>query len=276
MPAIPFVIIVLMYVASATERPKLTLTFSTSMRVSQGYGHDGDGCDVAEANMQYNRTAVSQVWFDDSGQRLAQSNPSLARGAHSNLTCIGLYKMHPPTEVDLLADVSAPGGFQCHTEALPKSYCNNGSRICPPAFGTFGDLFSPFTSILGDYYLNTSLLAHSTEADVWQWEWTQPTLMPNGTYINVTRNFTYTVSNTPTADGTRPLLRFQWTQSIPLQPAVPIHRDCFIFDYTDQYKAGPIDPSRWQVPKGVKCSPGPARSAPWGTGRLTATGGLEP
>lgn len=96
------------------------------------------------------------------------------------------------------------------------------------------------------------------QADVWQWEWVHPTIfVVNGSdvTINVTRNYTYWVS-TKRVENTRPLLRFQWTQSIPLLPALPVHRDCFIFDYTARYKAGAIDPSHFEAPPGVTCRKG--------------------
>merc|ERR1719201_3353347 len=69
------------------------------------------------------------------------------------------------------------------------------------------------------------------------------------------RNDTYTLADTAHAhsDGTRPLHRFVWTQSIPLEPALPVHRDCFVFDYTTNYIPGPIDPGRWRPPPGVVC-----------------------
>jgi len=110
------------------------------------------------------------VWFDNSGKRLAQTNLGLARvDPHPNLTSIGLYlDLNGPTEIDLTADPTSPGGFQCQTEALPPSYCRNGSRTCPPEFGSFGHMFTPFTDILGDYYLNTSFLAKTDGAELWQ------------------------------------------------------------------------------------------------------------
>ena len=47
-----------------------------------------------------------------------------------------------------------------------------------------------------------------------------------------------------------------WTQSIPLLPALPVHRDCFLFDYSHDYVPGPIDPARWLPPPGVKIQNG--------------------
>jgi hypothetical protein len=81
--------------------------------------------------------------------------------------------------------------------------------------------------------------------------------MPNNTIgkFNVTRNYTYTLAKHELADGTRPLLAFQWTQSIPLKPALPVHRDCFMFSYASNYTPGPIAPRRWAAPPGITCQP---------------------
>ena len=101
---------------------------------------------------------------------------------------------------------------------------------------------------------------------MWQWSWTQATKIPvNGTIVvmNVTRNYTYTLADAASArpDGTRPLFRFEWTQSIPLRPALPVHRDCFLFDYTLGYAPGPIDAARWLPPPGVTCQNGSLAAA---------------
>ena len=175
-----------------------------------------------------------------------------------NLTVIGLYAVVPPTEYVL--DVRTYGPI-CDTEPLPDKYCANGSRTCPPVFGDFGfGHLNALTSVLGSNYYNTTLLESRPKqgVEVWQWEWTLPTKIPvNGSIhiMNVTRNYTYTLADTAHAhsDGTRPLHRFVWTQSIPLEPALPVHRDCFVFDYTTNYIPGPIDPGRWGPPPGVVC-----------------------
>ena len=266
-------------VASHTQ-PPLALQFEAKIHAAQGFGHDGDGCVLAERQLAQ-APVVSQVWFDAPGKRLAQENTELRPiDPRPNLTVIGRFDDRPPTEIDV--DVIG-GKLWCETEPLPPSFCANGSRTCPPKFGDFGSL-NAFTSIraklesprdrthsalvshhplpsaatgvLGMYYYNTSLFHSGVDSEVWQWEWVNPTLIPvNGSVIlmNVTRNFTYTVSTSRRADGTRPLLRFQWTQSIPLRPALPVHRDCFIFDYTTAYKAGPITSARFEGPAGVTC-----------------------
>lgn len=241
------------------SRPQLALQFSSKMRLAQGYGHNGDGCVIAEAALR-SEPVVSRVWFDAPGERLAMTNPGYARvDPRPNLTVIGRFDEQPPLELDISRDPGARGGYSCTEEPLPPSYCPNGTKACPPTFGTWGELFTPFSNILGVYYLNTSLLSSTAESDLWQWGWTQPTRMPNGTFINVTRNYTYAVGRTAAADGTRPLHRFTWTQSIPLQPAQPVHRDCFIIDYTSEYRQGRVDASRFEAPPGVACTPGDGR-----------------
>jgi hypothetical protein len=264
--------------ADVAIRPNLTLQFFSEMHAAKGYGHNGDGCLLAEAALQNKSQRVIQnIWFDYPNQRLAQSNPGLKPGPDPGITVIGLYAVNPPTELDL---EQKSYGQKCFTEPIPPTYCRNGSRVCPPKFGFFGEGLTPFSSVFGDNYLNTSLLESTPTADIWQWEYVNPTLMPNRSIINVTRNYTYTVSKTPAADGTRPLLRFQWTQSIPLEPALPIHRDCFIFDHTANYTAGPIDPSRWHAPVGVTCEPrepvSGADESPRSAGLTTTTAAASP
>ena len=245
--------------APAHPQPPLTLQFSTTMRVAQGWGHDGDGCLAAEAALAKS-PVISRIWFDKPGQRLAQTNPGLRLPDPTpNLTVIGLYATTPPTELDL--DTRTYGPI-CDTEPLPDVYCNNGSRTCPPVFGDFGfGHLNALTSVLGSNYYNTTLLTKQKGADIWQCSWTNPTeVLVNGTIkvINITRNYSYTLANAASArpDGTRPLHRFVWTQSIPLLPALPVHRDCFLFDYSQDYVPGAIDPARWLPPPGVKCQNG--------------------
>ena len=235
---------------TAAAPPALTLEFISDMHVAQGYGHDGDGCIIAEKNMATDPVR-STVWFDAPGTRLAQTNPGLAAvDPRPNTTFVGVYAAPWGTELDITA---LPGGAHaCTAEPLPPTFCKNGSRMCPPVFGGFGSGLTAFTSILGNNYLNTSLLASTPDADVWQW--TKVTRF-NAT-VNVHWNYSYWVSKTIRKDGTRPLLRFQWTQSIPMQPALPVHRDCFVFDYTTRYVPGPIDPARWKAPPGVTCHRG--------------------
>mmetsp|Transcript_23419 Transcript_23419/g.61308 ORF Transcript_23419/g.61308 Transcript_23419/m.61308 type:complete len:295 (+) Transcript_23419:35-919(+) len=240
------------------RQPALALRFVAEMHIGEGYGHDGDGCELAEAQLA-DSPVISKVWFDAPGHRLAQTNPGLQHpDPNPDLTVIGLYDKTPPTEIDI---DTVGGTVECQTEPLPPAICKNGSRTCVPSFGDFGSL-NAFTSILGMFYYNTTLLERTGDTEVWQWESVIPTKIPvNGSVavFNVTRNYTYTLSAQPDPEGGgRRLLRFQWTQSIPLRPdtkAHPVHRDCFVFDYRTAYSAGPIPPSRWAGPTGVKCQP---------------------
>ena len=205
---------------------------------------------------------ISEVWFDAPGLRLAQTNPGLrAVDPYPNLTVIGRFDETPPTEIDIN---TVDGKIECQTEPLPPTFCHNGSKVCPQKFGDFGSL-DALTSILGMNYYNTTLLAtpKGTGTELWQWRSTIATKIPvNGTVAiyNITRNYTYTLAADPEpGTGLRRLLKYQWTQSIPLRPDTPehpVHRDCFVFDYTTRYNPGPIDPARWVGPPGVPCTPG--------------------
>ena len=72
---------------------------------------------------------------------------------------------------------------ECTTEPLPPTFCQNGSRVCPQTFGDFGSL-NAFTSILGMFYYNTSLLAgpgappSPPGTELWQWESVIATKVP--------------------------------------------------------------------------------------------------
>jgi hypothetical protein len=198
--------------AVSAVRPPLTTTFSATQQIGQGFGHDGDGCILAESAVQSD-PVQSKVWFDAKNTRIAQTNGALVRvDPDPSRVLIGRYDQSPPMEYQL---ENKTYGTQCLKQTIPPVYCQNGSKTCPPYFGAFGNDLSPFTAILGMYYLNTTLLDSTAEADLWQWESVIPTKVPNGTKIqvmNITRNYTYTVSKKVEGDGTRPLLRFQWTQ----------------------------------------------------------------
>ena len=231
--------------------------------------------------------------FDAHKGRLRQNNARLERTPAQNLTNIGRWDLPTPQEWDL---TEAPGGgVSCATEPLPPVMCANGSLppSCPPRFGGWGGL-NPFTSIVGMWYPNTSKLdGGSTDTyDTYQFEDVKRTLLLNsacGTSActmkhcsacnknegrpctkcpckncvveaNITRNYTYYVAKKPQADGTHPMTRYMWTQSMPFTAsgASPgIGRDCFIFDWSQDWTADVRDHD-FAPPPGVKCAGKPA------------------
>jgi len=260
---IAFTLILTSYVAHASELveaepPGINLQFYAEIHASMGYGHDGDGCVTAEADIQSN-PAIQHTYFDYLANSLAQTNPAFQNpDPRPNFTFVGLFGENPPTEMDVQQEQD--GSFECFTEPLPAGPCPNGTIACPSVFGWWGEFDTAFTSVLGMFYPNTTLLGVAEDkSEIWQWEWVNPTLMPNGTYINVTRNYTYTLQAADNSHGglisNRTLLRYQWTQSIPLEPALPVHRDCFIFDFRTNYVSGPISPSQWLPPPNTTCTP---------------------
>jgi hypothetical protein len=74
--------------------------------------------------------------------------------------------------------------------------------------------------------------------------------------LNVTRNYTYTVAKQAQPDGSHQMIRYQWTQAIPLTKGGAIRRDggrdCFIFDWSQNWTADVRD-SDFAPPWGVKC-----------------------
>ena len=104
----------------------------------------------------------------------------------------------------------------------------------------------------------------------------QATLLPNGTsppgcslgskgckegpivHVNITRNYTFTIGKEAVDEsGRRPMLRYEWTQGMPFT-ANARARDCFVFDYSLGYTAGPdaVPPERFAPPGGVaSCVP---------------------
>jgi hypothetical protein len=283
---------------TATTPPAPTLTFRTTMQIAEAFSTSpgavgGDGCLAAEAYLQEggSHTAVSNVVFDGVLGRLHQDNTALKRIPTQNLTTIGRWDLPTPQEWDELTD--ATGQVTCRTEPLPPVYCPNGTKTCPPTFGSWGGL-NPFTSVLGMWYPNTTKVAelpeseYDREYDLYQLEDVRPTLLPNEgcgnpsfctmekcstcvhngapctqcpcekciMTVNVTRNYTYTVAKARQHDGTRQLMRFQWTQGIPLQKTGGLakrgERDCFIFDWRKGWSAGVHDDD-FAPPSGVKC-----------------------
>ena len=83
------------------SQPRLALQFEAHIHAAQGFGHDGDGCVLAERQMR-EAPVVSKVWFDAPGKRLAQTNGELKPvDPTPNLTFIGLFDDHPPTEIEI-------------------------------------------------------------------------------------------------------------------------------------------------------------------------------
>ena len=286
---------------AADAPPTPTLVFGTTMRVAEafasspGAGAGGDGCLAAEARLLSGDTVVSAVVFDAEVGRIRQSNTQLEREPAQNVTSIGRWDLATPREWDL---TTVAGEVSCVTEPLPAVVCPNGSLppSCPPHFGGWGGL-NPFTSIVGMWYPNTSKLAGgSTPAhDTYNFLDVQQTLVPNEACggpactlqhcgrcnqnvgractacpcekcvmeVSVTRNYTYTVATQPQADGSRQMMRYQWTQGIPLSKsgATPgLGRDCFIFDWSQGWTAD-VKAADFAAPPGVKCSGGTLANA---------------
>ena len=132
--------------------------------------------------------------------------------------------------------------------------CRNGSSTCPPTFGAFGQFATPFTSVLGEFYLNTSFLSQASGGgELWQWTWNKPTLMPNGTTVIITRNYTYDVA--PPANGAavgapRVLRRLEWTQGLPNGGSHDA-RLCTVIDFMEGYTSGAPPVDAFQPPGGV-------------------------
>ena len=250
------------------KRPLMALQFTASMHVASGYGHDGDGCVFAEQKLQ-DQPTISNVAFDYHQKRIRQTNPSFYQNdphAHTTYIATFLPKGSVPMETELID--TGKNQTECFTGALPNGYCKNGSKTCPPTFGFFGQPLTIFDSVLGEYYLNTSLLSvdETKKEALWQYVSVIPTkINVNGTVkvYNITRNYTYTMSSVPNPNTTPPhtitfpLLRYSWTQSCPLCPANDglNHRDCFLFDYRTDYTSGPVNPAAFKPPPGIQCTP---------------------
>ena len=75
--------------------------------------------------------------------------------------------------------------------------------------------------------------------------------------VPIQRNYTYHVAKRKEEDGTRGLLRYWWTQGIPLdgKSGGPGYgRDCFLFDWSDGWTAD-VDETEFMPPNGLKCTP---------------------
>ena len=277
---------------AASPPPAPTLVFGTTIQIAEAYanspgsGPQRDGC-LAAAKRLVIEPTISDIVFDGAKGRLRQSNAHLVHNPTANLTSIGRWDLPAPREWDLQSD----GGGQatCFTELLPNSTCPNGTKVCPPKFGGWGQL-NPFTSILGMWYPNTSLVEEETTPtyDVYRFVYVDVELIPNdgcGTSsctmdhcstcnvdaghpctkcpcpkcvqrLPITRNYTYHVAKKREEDGTRGLLRYSWTQGIPLTKdgGPGFGRDCFIFDWSKQW-ISEVDDSDFSLPSGLKCTP---------------------
>jgi len=207
--------------------------------------------------------AISPIWFDAAAERIAQINAGYEYSPSRLDRVANTYTSAPPTSLLLEPFFNQT---VCYAQEI-RGMCANGTTGCPPRFGTWGDFGTPFSAVLGMYYQNTSHVGTSEEGEeVWEWTWDNPTLMPNGTTVNITRNYTYYVaplthsSTSPkdldaagaAATAPRALRRFEWTQGLPNGGA---HSDrlCTVVDYTQGYVAGPPDASAFAPPDGVQC-----------------------
>ena len=155
---------------------------------------------------------------------------------------------------------TCPGNFENHS--------------CVPSFAAFTSTL-PYTDNY-ERYVNTTYLDEDESSERWQWIAVQSTLLPNGTtppgcslgskgckegpivHVNITRNYTFTIGKEAVDEsGRRPMLRYEWTQGMPFT-ANARARDCFVFDYSLGYTAGPdaVPPERFAPPGGVaSCVP---------------------
>ena len=113
-------------------RPQLSLSFRSTMRLGQGFGHSGDGCIMAREFVT-DHPVLSPVFFDANAGRIKQTNVNLERQPTQTLTNIGRFDVPVPTAWLLEYPVNASKGALpiCRTGPMPDSYCKNGSRVCP-------------------------------------------------------------------------------------------------------------------------------------------------
>ena len=179
-------LLLLVSIATATVAPPSpTLIFGTTIRVAEAYststgsGPLRDGCLAANARLLAN-PVYSDVVFDGVTGRLRQRNAKLARAPTTNMTSIGNWHMNTPREWDIQSG-SGSRKETCFTELLPDSVCPNGTKACPPTFGTWYGL-NAFTSILGMWYPNTTLIPEESTGsiyDTYRLVDVQETLIPN-------------------------------------------------------------------------------------------------
>ena len=218
-------------------QPAMQLQFSATMRVSQTDqgpgGGPGDGCILAR---KLTDPIYSRLAFDAPAQRVAQSNINLERHPTKDLTVVQLYNLTTPMTLELEPFFNTT---ICYEKPLPPG----------ASFGTWGSL-NTFTGVLGMWYLKTSFLGKDDGgADMWQWMDVEPTLMPNGSTVNITRNYTYHLAAGPEP---RALRRFEWTQGLP-NGGDHSFRFCNVFDYTQDYHGGAPDASAFGPPPGTRC-----------------------
>ena len=165
-------LLLLVSIAAATVAPPSpTLIFGTTIRVAEAYststgsGPLRDGCLAANARLLAN-PVISDVVFDGVTGRLRQRNAKLARAPTTNMTSIGNWHMNTPREWDIQSGGSGSGKETCFTELLPDSVCPNGTKACPPTFGTWYGL-NAFTSILGMWYPNTTLIPEESTGSIY-------------------------------------------------------------------------------------------------------------
>lgn len=231
--------------ASPRTRPPLQLQFAATMRVSES--DHGDGCVTAR---KLENPVVSPVWFDAKNQRIAQTNAGLAPHPIKPMTQVTRFDVKPPASLLLEPFFNET---ICYEKPLDPS----------ASWGRWGEL-CPFTSVFGMFYPNTTFLEvdHDTGDELWQWQSIKLTPMPNGSVVNITRNYTYHVAPAEpnAAPGSpRGLRRYEWTQGLP-NGGDHSFRFCAVFDYTLDYKGGPLSDASFGPPKGVKCvNPGPTK-----------------
>ena len=249
-------------------RPPLETQFAATMRVAQAdHGPDdqpGDGCILARKlkpapHIRFFKLSSQRIWFDAKNTRIAQvKNGSEARPERATKT-IGRFDL--PRHPSLLVEQFFNGSI-CYAQPI-HGLCPNGTSACPPDFGHFGKFGTPFTSTLGMYYLNTSFLEHAAGGDgeLWQYTDNRPTLMPNGSTVIITRNYTYHLSPAPpavmlsdaenAAAAPRQLRRLEWTQGLPGDVGSHDARLCTVIDFTQDYVSGAPPLSAFEPPGGV-------------------------
>jgi len=237
-------------------QPELELQFSATMRISESsseHGMVGDGCVTARP---LPNPVKSRIWFDAPNTRLAQTNANLQHDPGKLLKQIYRFDVEPATTwlLEPFFNESV-----CYEKPVGPVLCPNGTRACKAKWGHWGEL-CPFTSFFGMYYPNTSFVGHhpATGDELWRWTDVTPTLVPapNGSVVtvNITRNYTYHVE--PDGRATRRALRrYEWTQGLPFAADPSTARFCAVFDYTQDYAAGPPGAASFGPPPGVKCVP---------------------